>query len=43
MSARDALPTGLALGAGHLPNVDLPRLLGAVVTLGVLLYLGRNR
>jgi hypothetical protein len=43
MSARDALPTGLALGADHLPDVDLPRLAGAVVTLAVLLYLGRKR
>ncbi|WP_255151137.1 hypothetical protein [Halorarius halobius] len=39
MSARDALPTGLALGGRHLPRLHPRRLLGLLATLVALYYL----
>jgi hypothetical protein len=43
MSARDALPTGLALGARHLPAVPVRRLVGVLVTLSLLVAVVRRR
>lgn len=43
MSARDALPTGLALGARHAPDVRLRDPFGALVTIAALYYLVTGR
>jgi hypothetical protein len=43
MSARDALPTGLALGARHLPAVPVQRVFGILLTLSVLALVRRRK